>query len=1121
MKNSMVRRAANEFSQGNYRVALDLYRGLADRLGEENFRLNIALCEKRLRGQGRPDYAQMPLRAIKVACVMDEFTFHSYAPECNLLPLTPDNALGELEAFKPDLLFIESAWQGKDQSWKLKISTNGPEINACIQWCKERGIPTLFWNKEDPVHFGTFLPLAKQVDYVFTTDIDCIPKYKRHMGHARVYLLPFAAQPLTHNPLELYERKDAFNFAGSYYLRYPERQRDFAALIDTVKKFRPVEIYDRNADNPHPHYTFPDHYKPMILGKLPFAEIDRAYKAYRYGINMNTIKQSQTMFARRVFELLASNTVVVSNFSRGMRLLFGDLVISSDDASQLQKRVEEIVKDDVRYRKFRLLGLRKVMAEHTYAHRLAYIRAKLCGQDYTPEYPPVALLGVADTQRAYQSLCDSFARQRYPNRQLVILDRTDGPLEPMQGVQAFPDPESCIAAIERCADETWVGLFHPQDYYGAQYLTDLVQGGAWSSAPAFGKFVRYTAQTEGIRLQHDGKQYRPVETLPARAALVRLKALPSGGLKESLTLPSNANLQLPGMLALDEFNYIEQGANLAESLKLEVDDLQLSDTGISFSGELALMAEQLPAENAENLPNDHDGLPTLDGEALRKLLVSSGQVRLGTREGQLRLISKSAGHTYIYASKTLGRAELNLETQSQFQLYCSGDIEIRTVFEFYNATGVKISHQMNAAGEKHALAIPNDCARIRLGLRVAGRGEGGVEKLVLGSCAERPAAIVCRSPYLVLSKQYPAYDDLYSYGFLHSRVWAYKEHGLLVDVFRLRSDSSSAPYHEYEGIDVATGNAELLTAILRSGRVKHVLAHLLDKQMWEILRPYLDSVKVTVWVHGADISTWQRRLYNFEHAGNEEIARQKRLSEQRMKLWHSIVADPHPNLHLVFVSGILRNEALEDLGLPEFPRQTVSIIHNFIDGTLFPQGQKDPEKRLRLLSLRPFTSRQYANDLTVKAILELSERPFFRELFFHLIGDGELFEETIMPLHNFENVRIEQRFLAHQKIADLHKDYGIFLCPTRWDSQGVSRDEAMASGLVPITNKVAAIPEFVDETCGMVVPPEDYVAMADAVEKLYHDQELFIRMSEAAAKRVRQQCNFDLTIKREMDLIDR
>src|SRR5690606_34021892 len=178
-------------------------------------------------------------------------------------------------------------------------SQNSTEVMNLIKFCKLNGIKTMFWNKEDPVHFGSFVDVATQVDVVFTTDIDCIGRYKAHVGHDRVYLMPFAAQPKTHNPIEKYERKDAFNFAGSFYLKYPERQRDFVNLTDVATKFRALEIYDRNFNNPHPHYTFPEQYQQYILGRLEPHEIDKAYKGYVYGINMNTIKQSQSMFARR------------------------------------------------------------------------------------------------------------------------------------------------------------------------------------------------------------------------------------------------------------------------------------------------------------------------------------------------------------------------------------------------------------------------------------------------------------------------------------------------------------------------------------------------------------------------------------------------------------------------------------------------------------------------------------------------------------------------------------------------------------------------------------------------------------------------------------------------------
>jgi len=178
------------------------------------------------------------------------------------------------------------------------------------------------------------------------------------------------------------------------------------------------------------------------------------------------------------------------------------------------------------------------------------------------------------------------------------------------------------------------------------------------------------------------------------------------------------------------------------------------------------------------------------------------------------------------------------------------------------------------------------------------------------------------------------------------------------------------------------------------------------------------------------------------------------------------------------------------------------------------------EQRKKILSIRPYANANYANDLSVKVILELSKKPYFNELEFRLIGDGILFDEILEPLRQFDNVIIEKRFLSQNEIADLHKEYGIFLCPSRMDTQGVSRDEAMSSGLVPVTNAVTAIPEFVDDSCGMLAESEDAHGLAEGIAKLYENPELFQNISEAAAKRVREQCSFDHTIGQELNIFN-
>ena len=99
--------------------------------------------------------------------------------------------------------------------------------------------------------------------------------------------------------------------------------------------------------------------------------------------------------------------------------------------------------------------------------------------------------------------------------------------------------------------------------------------------------------------------------------------------------------------------------------------------------------------------------------------------------------------------------------------------------------------------------------------------------------------------------------------------------------------------------------------------------------------------------------------------------------------------------------------------------------------TQFNFVKKDSVQRLKLLTIRPFASRKYANDLTVKAILRLSKTKIFKQLEIKIVGDGKLFDEIIEPLHKFDNITIDRGFLSHAQIADLHKQYGVFLTPTR------------------------------------------------------------------------------------------
>ena len=1053
---------------------------------------------------------------LKVACIMDEFTYGSFAPECDLHQLTPASWKSELVAFEPEMLFIESAWRGKEDLWGSKVVHNSNELQGIVQWCRDRSISTVFWNKEDPVHFQSFLNTAMQFDYVFTTDIDCISRYKATLGHEQVYLLPFACQPATHNPIELYERKDAISFAGAYYVRYPERANDLECFLDALPAFKPVEIYDRNYGKGDPNYQFPEKHQPFIVGTLPFDKIDQAYKGYQYAINLNSIKQSQSMFARRIYEVLASNTITISNFSRGVRLLFGDLVITSDNGNQIVQRLQAMAGDADFMGKFKLVALRKVMLEHTYQQRLNYICAKVSGiSTPTETLPSIAVLAKATSQIEAKQIIEQFKAQTHKYKHLILVIPAKNKRTGNQKITYLTSKNSKSKTIkEVIGNAKWIASMSPKDYYGPNYLLDIAIASQYSVADLIGKAAYFQTKGSEIALLQKDASYRPIQEFPARQAALKVN---NSILLETVTswLKKLDNRQLKSEcgLAIDPYNYCRSANNKAiKTIKERVDDLASIDKGLSIDY-LQSLAESIPP--AENTAEEK----MLDPVQLTELLnhCKSKNIDLVATETALTLTSRLSDgkHDYLYAAQDLKPETLFIERELKCYLDTTPGLAVSLVFLFLDGQKQRIKHVIFQANYNGTVDIPPETEWLRIGLRVLSAGETEIKGLVLGHRDLQPEGVLGKAEHLLLTNHYPSYHDLYRNGFVHSRVKAYAEKGVMVDVFRLRMNEPLS-FDEFEGTDVLTGGSHALEKMLKSGRYKSVLVHFLSPEMWAVLEKYIDNINIIVWIHGAEIQPWHRREYNYKT--DEERALAKLQSDQRMGFWRNILQAMPKNLQLVFVSNYLANVVMEDFQL-KIPEQQYHIIHNPINTDLFSYQGKTAEQRKKLLSIRPYTSRTYANDLTVEALLELSKEPWFSELEICLVGDGPLFDETLSPLKKFSNITIEKRYLAKNEIAQYHKEYGIFLCPSRMDTQGVSRDEAMASGLVPVTNAVAAIPEFTDDSCAILVPEDDAHLMAEAIKRLYGDSQLFLEMSKSASQRIKETVSQNVIVKNELSVL--
>lgn len=319
-----------------------------------------------------------------IALVADELTTASLHCEARIKPVGPINHIWRLPLARPDYLLVESAWNGACDRWKYKIASypdhparSNRALEKLVAHARDRGIPTVFWNKEDSVHFERFIDSAKLFDHVFTVDVNAIPRYKAVMGpDASVHPLMFAIQPRTHGFNGFNFKHRQANFVGSYSSEaHPKRRRwqdeVFGAACETGLG---LAVVDRNSSRKAAHYRYPALAGLEVMPALSHAQTAQVFRDYLASLNVNTVDDSLTMFSRRLVEIIGCGGIAVTNPCPAVDALFSEychVVRGADDATELFARLRHgpSSHDLERAR----AGAEYVGKYHTWAHRLQQI----------------------------------------------------------------------------------------------------------------------------------------------------------------------------------------------------------------------------------------------------------------------------------------------------------------------------------------------------------------------------------------------------------------------------------------------------------------------------------------------------------------------------------------------------------------------------------------------------------------------------------------------------------------------------------------------------------------------------------------------------------------------------
>jgi glycosyltransferase involved in cell wall biosynthesis len=425
--------------------------------------------------------------SLRIACIAAPWMQACLAPEANVEPLRVDTWQTALHANRPDFVLVQSLLEKTDH-WPEKcaaIDDSPAQLANMIAFCQGQGIPTVFWDTEDHVHFPLFRNIAPLFDQVFAADPRSVEAYSRLLKKNAVALSP-AVQPVLHNPFT----SEDDNYSGFTFildgwadlLEYPAESDALRPLLREglhIVESRYRLMANKLEDLPG--------FEENIMGCISDGQRLSALRHYK--VQLMLAKTLSTPLARswRALEALACGCSVVMSGAISSAIPDGLVVRAANDPAMRDKAVE-LLKDETGRQKQLHLARRTLYGAHTYAHRIGTICHTLgIRHDWAP--CPLASIVLPTKRPELIAACvEKFHRQNYPNKELIIVVNTDaadmdkirvasGESADVRVTQLHQEKNIGVClnfGIDQARGKYWFKM-DDDDFYGPNYLLDMVQ----------------------------------------------------------------------------------------------------------------------------------------------------------------------------------------------------------------------------------------------------------------------------------------------------------------------------------------------------------------------------------------------------------------------------------------------------------------------------------------------------------------------------------------------------------------------------------------------------------------------------------------------------------------------
>ena len=212
---------------------------------------------------------------------------------------------------------------------------------------------------------------------------------------------------------------------------------------------------------------------------------------------------------------------------------------------------------------------------------------------------------------------------------------------------------------------------------------------------------------------------------------------------------------------------------------------------------------------------------------------------------------------------------------------------------------------------------------------------------------------------------------------------------------------------------------------------------------------------------------------------------------------------------------------VEAFGLP---RERLRVIHDGVDTDVFRPLADVTTEPQRLL----FVGNSEDRNKGIRSLFE-ALRTLQENVPFHLT--------VVHRPRSRQTPRLAQQLGLHGRVTflealsreELVREYNraqVVVCPSLYEGFGLPAAEAMACGTPVVATTAGALPEIVaDGATGVLVPPGDVAALAEAIRTLLEEPERCRSMGEAGVRRVRERFDWRRTAEETLalyqELLDR